>query len=377
MLGKLIYSVSKRINVDLTKDQILYNFLLSHLKIAIYRLKKNISLDNTYYVDLINKHDKMFHLITEEIQEIEKIYNIVFTKIEISLLCFHFNASLERVIYKDRKKVVLVCALGYGSSKVLEYNLKENFDIDILDVLPIHMLNESLLNDKNIDYILTTSDLDNINAIKINPLLKEEDYKKLMNLGIKNKKRKILVDSFVEDIKNNLGVENKELKKYLLKIYGEYFYTNQMKYSFLINMINENNVRVINSIPTFEEAIKEVGNILIKNKACSVKYVNGMIENVRKFGSYIIVEDGIAIPHSNLETEAYKTDFSILILKKFIKFGNKKAKIFFGYSSTNKYEHLSFLKEFYNLILNKDFLDNLDNINNANDFINYLIQSEV
>lgn len=52
LIKKLIKYVSDNLNVDLTEDAILYDFLLSHLKVSIYRLKKNIKLSNTFYEKL-------------------------------------------------------------------------------------------------------------------------------------------------------------------------------------------------------------------------------------------------------------------------------------------------------------------------------------
>lgn len=40
-----------------------------------------------------------------------------------------------------------------------------------------------------------------------------------------------------------------------------------------------------------------------------------MINMTKKYGSYIVIDKNIAIPHSKSEKNIYKTDFSILILE--------------------------------------------------------------
>lgn len=44
-------------------------------------------------------------------------------------MVFHFKASIDRSYISNRKKVVLVCEFGYGTSRVLMHNLKEKFDL--------------------------------------------------------------------------------------------------------------------------------------------------------------------------------------------------------------------------------------------------------
>lgn len=51
------------------------------------------------------------------------------------------------------------------------------------------MINESIIKNNNVDYVLSTVDLD-IECSKLNPLLKTSDYEKLLSLGFKIKKIK-------------------------------------------------------------------------------------------------------------------------------------------------------------------------------------------
>ena len=103
-----------------------------------------------------------------------------------------------------------------------------------------------------------------------------------------------------------------------------------------------------------------------------MKYVESMVENYRKFGTYIVIEDGVAIPHTNLETEAIKTDVAILILKKTLECNGKKVNVLLSYSSENNKQHLKFLKEFYNLLMKDSFITELKNKDSEEEIMNYL-----
>lgn len=370
LLSKLIYTMSTKLGIDLTKDKILYEFLYPHLKVSIYRIKTHLSLNELYYKDLIDKKSEIFGYLKDAVKEIEGIYNIKFTDSELSLLCFHFEGSIERMKNHTRKRVLLVCGLGYGSSKILEYSLKEHFDIDIIDVLPVHMVSEEILNNNNIDYVLTTSDL-NIRSVKINPLLKREDCEKLLNLGIKRKNNRIVLDNMAKDIESTFNIEKGKLKQYLLDKYPHIFFSNDNSNTRLIDMITPNKIELIDSVSNIEEGIEKVGEILIKNKACTKKYIEAMQENFKKFGTYIVVEEGVVVPHTNLKSEALKTDFAMLILKKPIILNKKIIKMFFTYSSYNNENHINILKDFYTLLLNEKLLDDISKLRTKKEIVEY------
>lgn len=370
LVMKFIKRVSKRIGKDLTKDEILRDFLLSHIKVCIYRLKRNISIDQEQYKDFFYKTDKLFHVIEEEVCEFEKQYDIKFPNEEITLLCFHINASIERMNVSTRKRVILVCGMGYGSSKVLEYNLKEEFNIDIVDILPIHMFNSEVIESKNVDYVLTTVDIDCDGAIKINPQLKLEDYKKLYLMGIEKKKNSILVDSFVKEIQN---LNEKELTKYLLNKYANVFYTLGFKYTNLLNTLTNSRVIFRKKVKDWKDAILILGRNLEKLGATKKEYTSAMIENIEKLGPYVVIENGVAIPHANISSKVLKTDISFLILKEPVYFSKEKyASVLFAFSSINKQDHIMFLNEFYDLVLNPTFLKEIDKIDKYDEFITYI-----
>lgn len=47
----------------MTEDTILLDFLISHIKVSIYRLKKNINLTNPVYQTLIWQNDPIINII--------------------------------------------------------------------------------------------------------------------------------------------------------------------------------------------------------------------------------------------------------------------------------------------------------------------------
>ena len=369
IIKKMISEVSKIVKTDLTRDEILYNGLLYHIKPAMYRIKNNIQITNSVFKELILAKDPILDVVIEGIKEIEELFEVKFPEDEIALIGFHIKASIERNTSEKTKKIILICGLGYGSSKVLEQSLKENYDLDIVDVLPYYLIEDTLPNYKNIDLILSTVDLEykywNVPVVKINPLLKEQDFVKLSKYGIRKSNTKISLKKLMNIIKNNTTIENtdkliKDLKQELEnKIIDDSSHTGTV----LKSMLNQKNVKFLEKVENWEEAITKSGNILVENEIVKNEYVKEMIKLVNKHGAYIIIEEGIAIPHAGISENVLKTGISLLVVKEKVFFPNGKgANIFLSFATINKNEHLNILNDLFELITKYNFIEKISKI---------------
>ena len=362
IIKKMISKVSKIVKTDLTRDEILYNGLLYHIKPAMYRIKNNIQIKNSVFQELILEKDPILDVVNKAIKEIEGLFEVKFPEDEIALMGFHIKASIERNTSEKTKKVILICGLGYGSSKVLEQSLKENYDLDIVDVLPYYLIKTSMPNYANIDLILSTIDLEesyDIPVVKINPLLKEEDFILLSKYRIRKNITKISLKQLMEIIKNNTTIIDKnKLINDLKNELGNKVIDDLLEVGIILKkMLNKNNFQFINKVKDWREAITKAGNILEENEIIRHDYINEMIKMIEKHGAYIIIEEGIAIPHAPISENVLKTGISLLIVKEKVLFPNGKgANIFLGFATANKTEHLGILNDLFELITKYNFI---------------------
>ena len=368
IIKKMISKVSKIVKTDLTRDEILYNGLLYHIKPAMYRIKNNIQITNSVFQELILEKDPILEIVNRAIEEIESLFEVKFPEDEIALMGFHIKASIERNTSEKTKKVILICGLGYGSSKVLEQSLKENYDLDIVDVLPYYLIKTSMPNYKNIDLILSTIDLEetyDIPVIKINPLLKEQDFILLSKYGIRKNITKISLKQIMDIIKNNTTItdEYKLINDLKNKLENKIIDDLSEAGIILKKMLNKNNVQFVNKVSDWKEAITKAGNILQKNGFIKQGYVEEMIKLIEKHGAYIIIEEGMAIPHAPISKNVLKTGISLLIVKEKVLFPNGKgANIFLSFATINKTEHLGILNDLFELITKYNFIEKISKI---------------
>ena len=377
IIKKMLSKSSKILQIDLTHDEILYSGLLYHIKPAIYRIKNGIQITNSVFKDLILTNDPILNVVKQVILEIENVFDFKFPEDEIALIGFHLKASIDRNTIDKTKKVILVCGLGYGSSRLLEQSLKEIYNLDILDILPYYLMDTLDLNYKNIDLILSTVDLDkkyDVPVIKINPILKEEDFNLLSKYGIQTNKSKISLKKLIKIISDYSNIKDKELLVKELKLQFDSKIIDDISESghILAEFLNTGNVKIVNNVKDWKDGVQIAGEILEKNNIVDKKYIHEMIALIEKHGSYIVVEEGLALPHAGISESVFMTGISLLIVKEGVLFpNNKRVNIFLSFATINRNDHIKILNNLFELITKYNFIEELISIDSYDELEKY------
>ena len=362
---KLIYSISKDIYIDLTKDMTLFEFLCFHIKSCIYRLRKNIFLESSNYIDLVEKNE-IYYSVKSNLKEIENIYQIQFNEEEIALITFHISSSIERQ-NKDRKTVVLVCGLGYGTSKILSKKLNEIFNIDIVNIISIYELKTNYEKYKDVDYIISTINIDFVNSINITPLLNNNDQEKLIKYGLKINRKKIELNKFFEDIEVN---NFKNLQEIIMEKYPDYFYIDKQNYiKSLFKHFSDSKIIFSNENLNYKQAIYKACEPLIIEKSVTSEYYDEILKLISDYGPYMFLGNKIAIVHAGTKN-VNKNDMSILISKQKISIENKSANIIICFATLNDYYHKILLNSVLNILDNDEIIEKIISKNNIDELKN-------
>ena len=348
LVKKLIQNFNKRIDVDISKDDILLDGLLNHLKPTIYRIQNGIQLENSIYLEVIESYPNLFKITKEVMNELERYIEKDFSDDEIAFITIHFKASMDRnrVIIKNKKKVLLVCGMGYGTSKLLAQQLKELFSIDIIDIIPKHMLTTSL-NKNEIDVIITTVDLELLDfltpVIKVNPILSTENINILKKSGFEKRNKKYLLSEFMNEIEKNCTINDKENMIESLKniLNSNLIDDISPKKITIFDMLNKKQISLGEIAKDWEEAVRKAGNLLLKSGCVEESYVEDMVQCIKNYGSYMVMGKNIAFPHAKTDSNVNKTAFSIVTLKNSVLFPEDiPVKTIIAFSSKDNKEHL-------------------------------------
>ena len=367
VVEKIIEKVSEMINLDLKEDRILITGLVDNLKSSIYRINNDIQIINSVFKDLILNRDKNIAIVKKAIEETEKEFKINFTDYEIASMAYQIKSSIKRTKRKNIKKVLLICGLGYGSSKILEESLKENYELDIVDIIPYYLADDLIPGYKEVDFILSTIEIHRqfevsygIPIIKINPIMQDEDFEKLAEYGIEKNRTSLSLKKLVSIIESNAEINDKQKLIENLKDEFEDKIVNDIQKTghTLRKLLKKENVKFIEGAEDWKEAILQSGNLLVSNRKVTSEYVKEMIELVEKHGPYIVIEEGIAMPHAGISENVLETGISLLVVKEKVALPEgRNANIFLSFAAKNKNDNIDIMNDLFELITKHKFID--------------------
>ncbi|WP_411167745.1 BglG family transcription antiterminator [Clostridium sp. MB05] len=363
---RLIKNVRIALDKEFKMDNSLLESLINHMKSLIFRLKYNILSTNPIIDTIQSNYAKEFQIVKESSKFIEDKFQCKLSIDEIGYLVMYIVAAIEQVKKEDEEKiknVLIVCSAGFATGRLLEAKIRDHFNVNIVAVTSIHGINKYLSNN-NIDYIISTINLDDnieVPVVKISPILFNRDLDRFKNIFPKRIVEESIpsVDGIIEIVeKYSEIVEYAKLKVEL----SNYIKGVREDFSNLNQFIPLENIQLNLEVSDWKEAIRLSAKPLLINKDISKEYIDAMIENVEKLGAYIVVDDGIAIPHA--KPDKYVNNFGVTIntFKNPITLGeHNNVRIFITIASVNNENHIKLITQIMKLIENESFINGLIN----------------
>ena len=138
----------------------------------------------------------------------------------------------------------------------------------------------------------------------------------------------------------------------------------------MLSQYLRNNINFMDSIPSWEEAIKFAALPLLNRGNINSKYVQDMIDNVNNNGPYIVIVPGIALPHAKNEGGVLKTGISFLKLKNPVSFPEEKeVNILIVLAAEDNTGHLELISDLSSLLIEDDVMIKFKNASNEDELI--------
>lgn len=135
----LISAMSKRLDMPFDKDKTLAEGLLNHMIPLIQRVRNHVEINDNMISLLGPEERKLYAVMTSVCREIDTLEDIT-NEDEIVYLTVCFMASIKRMKSAPYKRVLLVCGHGYGTTTMLKESLLSEYQIHIMDTIPIYKL---------------------------------------------------------------------------------------------------------------------------------------------------------------------------------------------------------------------------------------------
>ena len=142
------------------------------------------------------------------------------------------------------------------------------------------------------------------------------------------------------------------------------------------NYLTDNNIKCDVVVNDWKEAIQAGGNILLENNSIEPEYIDAMIDVVNEHGAYIVLDNGIAMPHARTEKGVKKTDVAILKLQNPVPFGHEEydpVSIVIVICAKGNEDHLKLLQDISVIFGENDILSLTNDCENDRDLKKIII----
>ena len=365
---RLIKEVAKSGYEELEKDMFLLENLINHMKPAIYRAKKGIRLPCEIYDEFKETYPLVLNLVSKAWNKIG--IDIKISVDELAYIAMHFQLAMKRIKSKKLENILIVCGAGYSTSRFLSASIKEHFNVNIVNIIPYNEL-ENYKNE-DIDLVVTTIEgvkFRDKKVIKVSPILSTEDIIKLKNEKLSSSKNIKLSEIIEIAEKYSENLQKEEMIKELKKRFKHQILDDMEKDKWLgfLEMLAPSRITIIDKTFPWEEAIERSALSMIEEGFVGESYPKEIMELIKGFGNYMVVQDGIFLGHSGNSESINKTGISLAFFKKPIEFPeNEKVRVVLTLASKDKREHLNGLMEFLGIMRKKSLIKELDKLDTSN-----------
>ena len=160
--------LSDKLKVNLTEDKILRKELLNHIKPAIYRMKNKFKLTESILSEVKKQYMELFIKTKSSLKIISDFIDLSFDEDEAAFITVMVQRAVMRysplAVLKKEPDILIVCGLGYSSSRFLYENINNRFQVNIIDIIPFNQL-------ENYDYLKKADIIISVIVISITYIL--------------------------------------------------------------------------------------------------------------------------------------------------------------------------------------------------------------
>lgn len=369
--------------VNFQERELLEQDLITHLKPAYYRIKYGLDVDNPLGESIKEKYKELFILTKKVVHHLEDSVNKKVSDDEIAFIAAHFGGWMrkEGVVPVTRKKALIVCASGVGTSRILKNQLEGLFST--VDIVNTVSLREYENNQYDVDLIISTVPISkkDKDVLLVSPILtdteKEKLLKKVNYLTGRNDIQSNSVEAILDIISNYATIHDKqglyqELKQY---IYKPTIAIKEDIRPMLNELITKERIQLVDKVESWEEAIRLASKPLLDAECISNEYIQAMINNVKELGPYIVIAPKVAIPHARPNQGVKKVGMSLLRLKEKIGFSNEEdhnANLIIVLAAIDNESHLRALAQLSTLLSEDNNIEKLIESNSVEEILSLL-----
>ncbi|TRY24036.1 BglG family transcription antiterminator [Brevibacillus sp. LEMMJ03] len=347
--------------------------LYIHLQPAYYRFLYDMDVTNPLKEVIQRQYRDIYELTKKSISPLEQLVGKSISDDEIAYITVHFGGWMRRqgITATTLRRVLLVCANGVGTSRILVQQLDGLFsNIDLLGPITLRQYEHF---QEDVDLVVSTTKIANPRhrIILVNPILTDRDKVQLLNEmeAVSHSAPSHITAQTIVDIVKKYAVVEKEdqLAEEIRQVLHQQKQIKRERKPMLDELLQEECIQLKDSVSDWKEAIRLAAEPLLKSQSITEAYVQAMIANVEENGPYIVIAPKVALPHARPEQGVNRIGMSLLRLKQPVSFSEtqvREAQLIIVLAAVDNETHLQALAQL-SMMLSEE--DNIDRIIGAHD----------
>lgn len=306
--NSFLKNISEKLDINFSNDQELLINLSNHLSSIIDNPIEKIN-ENSSITELVKDYPEIQRAVRDSIQILKSFINRDLNELEINYVVIYIITSLEKKKNNITDiNILVVCSSGLGTSFLIKENIRKIAPYYNIEISTSQSYKNKIKEYKP-DIIVSTIKLNNqYDYILVDPVLSRNDTLKLLTK---------IDEVKINRIKTNNEISQKsKTKNNSLSNHGK-----------LTKLLPKSRMRFNVSAFDWKDAIKESAKDLLEDSFIEKQYIDEMIKNIERFGPYIIISNGVAVPHASSNLGVNKTGMSFIKLKSSVTLKSKNNEI--------------------------------------------------
>ena len=118
----------------------------------------------------------------------------------------------------------------------------------------------------------------------------------------------------------------------------------------MLSLLTVDRIICRRSAEDWESAIRLAASPLIACGAATEEYAEAMVRSVREHGPYIVIDDGLALPHARPEDGARRLCMAMLLLKEPVDMLGRPVRVLAALAATDGKAHIEAMRELAELV---------------------------
>ncbi|HWJ78752.1 MAG TPA: BglG family transcription antiterminator [Niallia sp.] len=367
--------------VSIPNKEELARLLYSHIRPAYYRMLFRVPVVNPLLEQIKEEYMDLFILVKRALRLLEEFAKIPLSDEEVGYITLYFGSYVDVAnMHNLRKKAVIVCPNGIGTSNMLKIQLEKLLpEVEILSIYSIS--DYDYQKEEAFDFVLSTVPIQSTKpVILVHPILTSFDKARILqeyDFHVLKKKdvNSVSVNQLMEVIKLFATINNESgLYKKLCDLFMGNTAAESRGYKPVISdLLKQDMIQIIDQVETWEEAIRVASSPLLNIQAIEPTYIDAMIKNIETLGSYVVLAPNVAIPHARPENGVKKLSMSLLKLNKPISFSpgdpSKNVQLIFVLAAVDNHSHLKALSQLTELLEEEENIEQMIEMTEVESFL--------